>query len=229
MSVLGSDTAGASAGGKLPSGRHGLRRAFVVANQRDRILDAMAQEVALRGYPEVTVADVRRKAGVSSKTFYELFSDKSECFLAAYDVAITILNSHIASVFEQMPEPSPHRARAVLAEVLELFASEPDFARMCIVEGPAAGPEAMRRYVGVVESFIPMLDEVERYPAAKRHRGPRPDAVRRQALIGGIAWVIYREIVAGNVRRLPELLPQLSYHLLAPFLGHRQAASIASG
>src|SRR2546427_1607903 len=114
---------------QLPSGRgrHRLPRAFVVANQRDRILDAIAHEVAHVGYPNVTVADVRRRAGVSSKTFYELFSDKADCFLAAYDAAIALLRERVGKVFEEMPNPSPKRTRAVLARVLELFAAEPDF------------------------------------------------------------------------------------------------------
>src|SRR5438105_14605752 len=121
---------------QLPSGRgrHRLPRAFVVANQRDRILDAIAHEVAHVGYPNVTVADVRRRAGVSSKTFYELFSDKADCFLAAYDAAIRLLMGHVSAVFEAMPTPTPQQGRAVLGAILELFAAEPDFARMCLVE-----------------------------------------------------------------------------------------------
>src|SRR6266568_4630287 len=98
---------------QLPSGRgrHRLPRAFVVANQRDRILDAIAHEVAQMGYPNVTVADVRRRAGVSSKTFYELFSDKADCFLVAYDAAIELLRQRVATVFKELPEPTPERAR----------------------------------------------------------------------------------------------------------------------
>jgi AcrR family transcriptional regulator len=217
--------------GGLPSGRgrHRLPRAFVIANQRDRILDAMAHEVAEMGYPNVTVADVRRRAGVSSKTFYELFADKADCFLAAYDAAIALLRERVAAVFEEMPDPTPGRTRAVLARVLELFAAEPDFARMCIVEPSAAGPEAMRRYVEVIEGFVPMLDRIETYEAAQLHGGTKPDLLTRQALIGGVVWVIYRQIVAGETEQLPALLPPLTRYLLAPFLGEQHAAAVAFG
>jgi hypothetical protein len=126
-----------------------------------------------------------------------------------------------------MPEPTPQRARAVLGAVLDVFAAEPAFARMCMVEVSAAGPEALKRYVAVVDGFLSLLDPIEDYPAAKRHRGRSPDPIMRQALVGGIAWVIYKHIVSGQTERLPELLPQLTYHLLEPFLGQRQAADIA--
>ncbi len=218
----------APATGQLLSG-HRLPRAFVIANQRDRILDAMAHEVAERGYVNVTVADVWGRAGVSSRTLYELFESKADCFLAAYDAAIALLRERVGAVFEEMPEPSPERTRAVLARVLELFAAEPDFARMCIVEPASAGPEAMRRYVEVIEGFVPLLDRIDTYEAAHRHDGQKPDLATRQALIGGALWLIYRQIVAGETEQLPELLPQLTHFLLAPFIGEQRAAAVALG
>ena len=73
---------------RLPSGRHGLTRDVVVASQRTRLVDAMAQIVAEKGYPATTVADVVERAGVSRRTFYEQFADKEACFLAAYDAGL---------------------------------------------------------------------------------------------------------------------------------------------
>jgi AcrR family transcriptional regulator len=216
---------------QLPHGRHGLDPAFVVANQRDRILAAMAQEVADKGYTEVATGDVIARAGVSRKTFYELFRDKADCFLAAYDSAITRLMAHVAGVFERMPEPSPARTRAVLAAVLERLAAEPTFARLCIVEASAAGPEAIKRYTDAMNAFVPLLDQIESYPAAKRYSAahPQPGPVERRALVGGIVWVAYTHIVAGETERLPDLLPELTHFLLTPFIGDKQAAKIAFG
>lgn len=202
----------------------------MINNQRDRILDALAHEVAERGFTEITVADVRKRAGVSSKTFYELFSGKADCFLAAYDAAVEFLMHRVAAVFEAVPEPTPKQGRAVLAAILDTFASEPDFARMCMVEVSAAGPEAVRRYVGVVEGFLGFVERIERYEEAKRYRGKvKPDLVMRQALVGGIAWAIYGRAVAGRTEELPDLLPQLTYFLMAPFIGEQQAAVAAFG
>jgi AcrR family transcriptional regulator len=71
--------------GRLPRGRHGLPREAVADSQRIRILTAMIEVVAARGYADTRVVDVIGTAGVSRKTFYELFDSKEDCFLAAYD------------------------------------------------------------------------------------------------------------------------------------------------
>ncbi len=213
---------------QLRPGRHGLDREFVVQHQRQRILDAIAQEVAARGYPNVTAGDVIARAGVSSKTFYDLFRDKADCFLAAYDDAVAILLQRIGAVFERMPEPTPLRTRAVLAAVLERLAEDPALARICIVEVNAAGPAALHRYFDVVDGFIPMIEQIGQYEAAKRHRRHLDcDLTLRQGLVGGVAWIIYHQIVAGRAKQLPELLPHITQFVLAPFIGERQAATVA--
>ena len=66
---------------RLPSGRHGLPRAYVVRSQRERLLEAMVRVAAAKGYEATTVTDVIEVAGVSRATFYEMFDDKAACFL----------------------------------------------------------------------------------------------------------------------------------------------------
>ena len=143
----------------------------MVSNQRDRILDAVAHKVAANGYAEVTVADVIARAGVSSKTFYELFSGKADCFLAAFDAAVEILLGRVRAVFAAMPEATPARARAVLQAVLEVLAAEPAFARMSMVEAPAAGPAGRERYTSVLQRFLPLVEELEKVPGGTRPGG----------------------------------------------------------
>ena len=60
----------------------------------------MIEVVSERGYPETRVVDVIGVAGVSRKTFYELFDSKEDCFLAAYDVLLGNLLSDTAEGFE---------------------------------------------------------------------------------------------------------------------------------
>ena len=71
---------------KLPRRAHDLSRADVSESQRWRLLEAVTEVVAERGYEGASVAHVIAAAGVSRKTFYEHFADKEACFLAAYDV-----------------------------------------------------------------------------------------------------------------------------------------------
>src|SRR5438270_860325 len=75
----------------LPRGRHAAPRAVVRETQRARMLEAMVQAVAEKGYAHVAVADVIERAGVSRKTYYEQFANKEGCFLAAYDAGVDAL------------------------------------------------------------------------------------------------------------------------------------------
>ena len=70
---------------QLPPGRHGLPRAFVAANQRERILSAVGDVASVAGYSDMTVEGVIVTAGVSRRTFYEHFKSKDEAFLAAFE------------------------------------------------------------------------------------------------------------------------------------------------
>src|SRR3954470_22993998 len=73
---------------QLPRGRHRLTREEVQTSQRERMLLSMAEAASVKGYAKTTVADVIKRARVSRETFYEHFSDKEDCFLAAYDEAV---------------------------------------------------------------------------------------------------------------------------------------------
>ena len=72
---------------KLPRGPHALPQDVVVAHQRERLLDAAAPAMADKGYAELTVRDLIDRAGVSRRTFYQLFDDKLDCVFAAHERA----------------------------------------------------------------------------------------------------------------------------------------------
>jgi len=94
---------------QLPRGRHGLSRDHVLASQRGRMLDAICQAVAEKGYARTAVADVIERAGVSRETFYEHFADKEECFLAAYELASDTLRSEVAEALPAEPDDPVER------------------------------------------------------------------------------------------------------------------------
>src|SRR3954470_14651790 len=126
---------------QLPKGRHGLSREFIASNQRERLLDAIANVVAEKGYAGTRVADITEYAGVSRKTFYELFTDKEDCFLAAYDAITALLMERMANGLAAVADRSwEEKVSALLGEFLRFLAAEPAFARMCIVEVLGSGP-----------------------------------------------------------------------------------------
>src|SRR4051794_16599822 len=129
---------------RLPRGRHGLSREEVETQQRYRILAATVDVVAELGYPETRVVDIIKRAGVSRKTFYELFDDKEQCFLDAFDIAAGALQKVTNDGFEAAPDdPWVDRIRLGLANFLQIIADRPTAAKVCIVEVLAAGPKAL--------------------------------------------------------------------------------------
>src|SRR6267154_2672164 len=76
-------TAGSTA--HAGAGSSGRYRALVKVDQRERLQGAMIELVARKGYPAVRIADLAKLAHVSQPTFYDLYADKEELFLSAYD------------------------------------------------------------------------------------------------------------------------------------------------
>lgn len=188
-------------------------------SQRERLLDATSRAVSELGYPGLTVAAILQRAGVSRKTFYEHFSDKEECFLAAYDIVTAGLLHGVSEAYER-PGPWPRRIRAGLAELLRLLAAEPAFARMCIVEVLAAGPRAQQRRDDTMRRFTVFFD------AGLRELPPAITApsLVAESVVGAIYEIVYARIRRGETDTLPEILDDLVYVALVPFLGREQAA-----
>jgi AcrR family transcriptional regulator len=208
-------------GRQLPAGRHRFSPEFVARSQRNRIIDAMAHAVAEKGYEGTAVADVLERAGVSRKTFYEQFADREACFLACYDTIFSGLWARALEAYESR-QRWPDRISAGLGALLNELAAEPAYARACIVEVLAAGPQAIERRDAALRAFQTFFD-----PARTSVPDHRVAPIVAEATIGGIYEVIYRRIVTSGAERLPALHPELTYLALAPFLGAASAARAA--
>ena len=178
--------------------------------------------VAEKGYGATTVADLTGEAGISRTTFYEMFPDKEACFLAAYDSAVDVLVRRIEAAFEA-PESWPARVRAGLEALLESLAADPQIARLALVDVGAAGPAAQRRYRAALQRMTPFFDEGRDFAPDGRRL---PANVSRMA-IGAITGLISDEIEAGRTERLPDLLPDVLFATLVPYLGPAAAAEEA--
>ena len=206
---------------RLPAGRHGLSREFVVQNQRERIITALADTVAERGYSATAIAQITKAAGVSRATFYEHFPDKEACFLAAYEMATDHIVSSMRAAASSFGE-WPQKVRAALASLLGFLAAEPELARLVLIESIAAGGEVADRHNETMESLAEILRTGR--PAAGDERLPE---ATDEALVGGIVSLIVREIEAGHTEQLKRLLPDLVELTLAPYLGPDEAARLA--
>jgi AcrR family transcriptional regulator len=208
---------------RLPRGRHGLPREIVARSQRERLLAAVVQVSAERGYEGTTVADILGEAGVGRESFYELFEDRRDCMLAAHALLVDDLEEKVRSAYEG-PGEWVDRSRAALAAALDWFASDPAAARFTLIEVGAVGPvfrlrfeDAFTRFVAIVEAGVP--DDV-----------PRPEPLSGASLAVGAALArIYREVAIGRTTGLNDLQPELTYELLVPYLGEAAARAAALG
>jgi len=188
--------------GQLPKGRHGLSRAFIVHNQRERLLDAMANVVARKGYASTRVGDITQHAGVSRKTFYELFSDKEDCFLAAYDAITALLMERMQEALEVAQDDWEAQVRALVDAFLGFLAAEPAFARMCIVEVLGSGAAGMARRDAAIEAFFPIVDFV---PRRQLTEGRELSPLAPVFVTGGILEIVYAAIRRDETESLPDL------------------------
>lgn len=177
-------------------------------SQRQRILQAMIEVVSERGYPETRVVDVIGVAGVSRKTFYELFSSKEDCFLAAYDAITALLMDSMARGLAAVADRSwEDQVSALLGEFLRFLAAEPAFARMCIVEVLGSGAAGLARRDAAIEAFFPVVDQIPRsQPGAERWLSE----LTPMFVTGGILEVVYAAIRRGEADSLPDLEPDLT-------------------
>jgi AcrR family transcriptional regulator len=210
---------------RLPPGRHGLPREFVVHNQRERLVAGLAEAIAENGYSGTTIAHITKHAAVSRRTFYEHFSSKDECFVAAYDTVMNELRERVTKGFEEADD-WPHAVRDGIAAMLEFLAAEPHLARLCMVEALVAGPVVVERYDAAIQSFVPY------FQSGREGRPPevlaRLSPTTEEALVGGMVSLISRRIIAGKAEQLEELLPDLVEFTLTPYLGSKEAAKIAA-
>ena len=153
------------AGGVLPRGRHGLRREEVEASQRARIMLALAEAMAEKGYAATSVADVLKRARVSRETFYEHHDSKLDCFLQAFDAAAAALQASIGRDVdadlgggtEERPGDRGALLERSIGAYLDVLLAQPAFARLFLVESYAAGPAAIERRATVQARFADAL------------------------------------------------------------------------
>lgn len=194
-------------GTPLPRGRHKLGRQTVKASQRERLLRAMLESIAERGYHATTVSQVVAAARVSATTFYDFFDDKLDCFLALCDEeARGLLEATLAGA----REPGWRAAARRGAEgYLRWWQERPAFSRAYLVEVPAAGPPAVAQRDRAAQPFADMFAALAR---RARHEQPELPPLPRLApdlLIVGVTELLAREVRAGRVAQLGRLAPDL--------------------
>ena len=170
---------------------------------RSRLLEGMANAVAAKGYPFTTIADVVREAGVSRRTFYELYPNKLDCFIALYAAAshnaLKVLRGGITPGSDW-----PAQVDQALVAYFTALAQNPQLMRTLFVEILGLGDvglAARRRTNQALADF--MLEVVN----SGRAGDPPLSAAMASAAVGGINELLLKAIEDGRIASLPALAP----------------------
>jgi AcrR family transcriptional regulator len=200
----------------LPRSTQRLPRQFVVAHQRDRILEATMSLARDEGYAGITIPAIVATAQISKRTFYEHFESKDEAFMAAFDTAFGRLYTRAWTAASQQAS-WPEAVRAGLRAWVAFVASEPELARFGFCDVLTGGRAAVAKVDESYRAFAYLLE---------RGDDDRPEVVSR-AIVGGIGAMVAAWVADGRVRELPRLTPHLVYAALAPFTGDVEALQIS--
>jgi AcrR family transcriptional regulator len=195
------------------------------ASRRDprrRILEAMIETVALRGYDRTTVSRVLSVAGLEEAVFSEYFHDKRDCFWHALDELIARGERAANELFES-GAPWPERVGLGLERLLAALTADPAASRVLLVEMLGAGPEACERR-RVALALLTSLMEQGRSESASAAQLP---AQTSEAIVGGVVSILHRRALQGQTDQLPGLRADLTYFALLPYVEHERALALA--
>jgi AcrR family transcriptional regulator len=207
-----------SSGAPAARGRHAPPPEVRLPMQRERLLEAAAQEFAGRGYVASSSESISRRAGMSKATFYEHFDNKQGCMLALFDTAAEVVGGAMVEAARGARGGAIERMQAGTRALLTAVARYPEFARTLLIESMAAGPEAARRRDEIVQEFAQLLDaenaEAARRGLIARFASPH-DAV---AIVGAISELVSRQVRLGVPKDVFELAPVID-RLIGGLLG----------
>jgi hypothetical protein len=179
----------------------------------------MLEELVEKGYGEVEVRGALRRAHLGGEGWSELFVDKDECLVAAFDQLTEQLR---AAIVRGCATGSgwPGRVAGGLRVLLGKLAARAQTAEALARTFPAIGPAAQARYQAFVESLAPLLGEGREFSGIAAEL---PGEVELLA-VGAAEAIVFAEIQAGRTAGLPALGPEILFSVLVPFVGPARAA-----
>jgi AcrR family transcriptional regulator len=202
----------------VASSPNGLGPERVTQIQRARILTAMVEVVHEGGLSEATVARVVAHAGVSRRTFYEIFDDREQCFLAALDHAIDQANERVLPAYSSGVNWA-ERIRLALAALLSFLDGEPGVGHLLIVGSLGAGPRALERRSCLLDHVVAIVDGGR----GSSKSASQPPPLTAEGIVGGALSIIHARMIvprlspAGNSLR--GLVNPLMSMIVLPYLG----------
>lgn len=172
---------------------------------REKILEAMLRCAGEVGYRRVAVGNVYRRYGGYRSQFYKHFGNKTECFVAAYEVEANRLANELVPIIEGEGS-GESRLRGALEALGKFITAEPAIARAIFVEVHVAGEEARLKRQEVVERLSSALDRACR--EIKSRHSPPP--ITAEFMVCAIDQAVSSAILERQPGNFLKAIPDLS-------------------
>jgi AcrR family transcriptional regulator len=187
----------------------------VVEMQRRRLLLAMQEAAGEVGIAGATVGAVCKRSRVSRRTFYELFDDRDDCFLAAFDDALARVGERVLPAYGSEGRWRD-RIRAGLMALLVVFDEQPRLARLCVVETLKGGPAVLMRRREILDALAVAVDAGR---GEARAGSGGPPALTAESVVGGVLAVLHARMLSPDPAPLTQLVAPLTGMIVHPYLG----------
>lgn len=174
----------------------------------------MVDVASERGLTEATVAHIVARSGVSRRTFYEMFSDREDCFLAALEEAVVRAGEYVREVYDPAGRWR-ERVRSALVALLEFIDHEPEMGRLAVVETLGGGPKVLERRRELLAGVTSVIDEGR---SEARGAATLP-ALTAEGVVGGVLSVLHARLIDRRAGSLMELAGPLMGMIVLPYLG----------
>ncbi len=185
--------------------------------ERPAIEAALIDEVVAEGYSKASVEGVCRRAGVDGESFSRYFADLEDGYCLVLEALVSEILERIGVALEE-GETWREQMRATAYAIFDYLDQDRDRATFIMVEVFFAGERAQLIRDGAMEIVTDLIDR-------GRLGLPEPEALSRatsEALAGSvfhqIRWALERED-----QEAEELVPQLMYSVVQPYLGVEEA------
>jgi AcrR family transcriptional regulator/DNA-binding MarR family transcriptional regulator len=205
------------------NGPLGSPRAQVNGAQRARVLAAALLVLGEHGYGGMSVARVTACAGVSRRTFYDLFEDREDCFLAVFEDALARVELVASTAFRGARGSWREQVRAGLGALLGLFDAEPALGLLLVVEVLGGGSRVLERRARVLAGLAVVIEQ----GAGGEDSKGRSPSLTAEGVVGGVLAVVHARLLEdgrgnGGQRTSPPLmglLNPLMSMIVLPYLG----------
>jgi AcrR family transcriptional regulator len=192
----------------------------IVGFQHSRILAAALEEDAGRGYEQISVTSIVARAGVSRKTFYELYESRDDCFRALFEDAIAQIADVLVPLYREGEGDWSERVRAALGALLAFLEGNRDvglFVLEYILEGARRDP---RSRAWLLERLRSVLDDGCQQAKADVELSP----LAGEVVVGGVLAVLHARLQARSPQ-LMGLLNSLMWMIVLPYRGSAAASA----